>query len=370
MLAAEFVAALTEHGYGHFTGVPCSFFQSVYSYFQEQRPNDYTPAANEGVAVAIAAGAVMAGLPTAVLIQNSGLGNMVNPLTSLCHTYRVPVLLFVSGRAVGVKDEPQHELMGSVTEAVLESCAAKVWTMAVDAKEFGAQLAEANASMKERGLPAAFIARKGSIDTFKTKPEFEASPALSRPAVLRMTSEIIPSDAVTLATTGKQARELFAIDDQARNFYCMGSMGHVAGIGLGVAIAQPKRKVVVLDGDGSAIMHLGSMSTVGGTKPANLVHVVVDNRTYESTGNQLTTSPNTDFCSVAKACGYAQVWEADTEAAYADVLRQALAAGGPSCIHARVNLDVVKDVPRITTKHTAPEIGANFTGFLARPAGD
>lgn len=267
MEASQFVDALAGHGFAHFTGVPCSFFRAVYSYFQEHRPSDYTPAANEGVAVAIATGATMAGTPTVVLMQNSGLGNAVNPLTSLCHTYRAPVVLFVSGRAIGVKDEPQHELMGSITEGVLEQCAASVRTMAVDADGFVEQLGEAKASMAERGLPAAFVVRKGSIDAFKAKPQFDSDPVLSRPAVLRMTSDLVPADAVLLATTGKQARELFHIDDRPRNFYCMGSMGHAIGIGLGVAIAQPTRKVVVLDGDGAAIMHLGTMSTVGGPAP-------------------------------------------------------------------------------------------------------
>jgi phosphonopyruvate decarboxylase len=274
--------------------------------------------------------------------------------------------MFVSGRGVEVEDEPQHQRMGEITADVIEACGASMWTLCDELAGFEDQLAEASASMRASGLPAVFVARKATIETFATVPTFDHLPSLSRPDVLRATAEALPTDAILLATTGKLARELFAIDDRSRNFYCMGSMGHVAAIGLGVAIAQPRRKVVVLDGDGSAIMHLGVMSTVGGTQPENLVHVVVDNRTYESTGNQLTTAPNTDFRAVALACGYANACRVETRDAYVRALAAALAAPGPACIHARVNLEVLDAVPRITTRHSAPEVHEYFAEFLAR----
>ena len=363
MDAETFVDELTRRNTRLFTGVPCSFFQAVYTFFRVKHPELYIPAANEGVAQAIACGAALAGMKSAVLIQNSGLGNLVNPLTSLNAPYRIPSLLFVSGRGVGIPDEPQHVLMGSITQTLLEQCGAKVWAMRDDPASFGKQLDEAEKAMAE-GESCAFIVPKGTIDAFKADPDLPERP-MSRARVLELTCEVAPPDSALVATTGKTARELFAIGDDPRNFYSMGSMGHAAGLALGICRARPDRRVVVLDGDGAALMHLGTLSTIGACAPARLTHVVIDNETYESTGNQLTTSPTTDFTTVARACGYAAAIRADTEAEFRSALTRALESGGPTLIHVKVRLEGIPDVPRITTRHSAPEIASNFSQFLA-----
>lgn len=359
MRADEFLDALAARDVRFFTGVPCSFFKGVYSAL-EHTPERYVPAANEGAALAIAVGSLLARRPCAVLLQNSGLGNLVNPLTSLVQPYGVPALLFVSGRGVGVPDEPQHERMGAITQQVLEACGATVWVMEPEPDAFGAQL---DAAQRTAGA-CAFVVRKGTVDAAAVEPP-PTERTLSRPRLLEVTAELAPAAAAVLATTGKQSRELFAQGDLPRNFYSMGSMGHVMSIGLGIALADPERPVIVLDGDGSALMHLGGLSTIGAVAPKRFVHVVVDNERYESTGNQRTTSPTTDFAAVALGCGYASAIRVDDEAGYRAALAAALAAVGPALVHAKVNHEVIPDVPRITTRHPAPEIARRFAAFLS-----
>ena len=368
MRVEDFIDELLKSGVRLFTGVPCSFFQSAYALFRGQRSDLYIPAANEGVALAVATGAELAGVKTAVLIQNSGIGNLVNPLTSLNAPYALPSLLFVSGRGFGVTDEPQHELMGRITQGLLELCGARTWVMSPDVDAFREQLAEAGRCRTRDACVVAFVVPK---DTLRAPDGVDATPTceaplrpLSRATVLRITQELAPSNAALLATTGQTSRELFALSDDPRTFYCMGSMGHVTGVALGVALGDRTRFVIALDGDGAALMHLGALSTIGACAPKNLIHVIVDNEAYATTGNQPTTSGTTDFAAVARACGYRSSSQVATEASFRNALSESLRGAGPAMIHAKVNLDATLNAPRITSRYSAPEIAMNFSRFL------
>jgi phosphonopyruvate decarboxylase len=362
MKAEEFVEILGRHGVRRFTGVPCSFFQSVYTFLERNAADRYIAAANEGVAMAIAAGTEMAGQRTAVLIQNSGLGNLLNPLTSLHAPYRIPGLLFVSGRAIGIADEPQHELMGRVTEKLLRLIEANVHVMDSDAAAFERQL---SAGLREANRAVnAFIVPKGTLASIPSRPSDTGVRSISRLDALRATAAILPRDAVVLSTTGMTSRDWISIDDNARSFYAMGSMGHVMSIALGVAVACPSLCTVALDGDGSLLMHLGALSTIGATAPKRFVHLLIDNGTYESTGNQKTASDTVDFAAVARACGYRYTAEAESEALLASALNTAISGDGPALIRVKVGTDDKAVPARVTDRLTAPRIASRFTEFI------
>ena len=327
--AEEFVRGLKKNGVHSFTGVPCSFFQAAINRVLDDDELHYTMVPNEGSALALAVGASMAGSDCAVMIQNSGFGNLVNPLTSLSMIYHVPVLIFMSGRAYGVPDEPQHEIMGKTMGGALDAMGVHHMDLPDEAERFEDALEEAVQRMRKERMPFFFFVRKGTIDDYVPKPHHRNAYPLKRIEAIETITKNLKGDEVLIATTGKPSRELFNVADRSKNFYMQGSMGHAASIGLGVALHQPKKKVVVLDGDGALLMHMGILSSVGFYGPKNFYHIVLDNEAYETTGNQDTTSPSVDFKAAAKACGYAQSEQAKTEKELTLKLKKMLKSMGP-----------------------------------------
>jgi phosphonopyruvate decarboxylase len=324
MQIEDFGNILKQHGVQHGAGVPCSFFTPLVNYMTVDPGLDYVSATSEGEAVAIAAGLTTAGKPAFALMQNSGLGNAVNPITSMLYIYKMPVVLLVSHRGEpGKPDEPQHELMGQITEQLSQLCGLR--THVFDPERFPSALQE----IQRDSLPTAFIVRKGRLEggpkapalsirvtTRGRMPDNEGTftPVLTREQALGVLAPLLNSGldgnnaAAVVATTGKLSRELWELDDRddskVNRFYMVGSMGCAAGFGLGIARAQPKRPVVVLDGDGALLMKLGSLATIGSLAPQNLHHIVLDNGAHESTGGQPTPSPAVDFALMAIAAGY------------------------------------------------------------------
>ncbi|GLZ29246.1 thiamine pyrophosphate enzyme [Lentzea sp. NBRC 105346] len=334
---AVLVDALLDNGFGPFTGVPCSFLGPVISCLEDRHTGTYVTAANEGEAVAIAAGTRLAGRRPVVILQNSGLGNTVNPLTSLCHTLRIPVLLLVTWRGEpGRPDEPQHELMGRITPDLLSAMEIRHEPLPGEVS-LPERLAVATEHMEATGLPFAFIVPKGSVAPYRDGP---ASPSrgtgtMLREEAIRHVMGGLGPRALVVATTGKTARELERDWDRPENLYVVGSMGCASSVALGVALGAPDRRVVVLDGDGAALMRLEAMATIGHRRPANLLHVLLDNEAYESTGAQATTSASVDFAAIASACGYAST----ADVADAAALQAAVAspAPGPRLIRVRIS---------------------------------
>jgi phosphonopyruvate decarboxylase len=376
---AAFLDAAAARGIGFYTGVPCSYLTPLINQVASSRTLSYAGAASEGEAVAIAAGAWLAGQGTAVMCQNSGLGNAVNPLTSLNRPFRIPTLLICTWRGEpGHKDEPQHELMGRITQDLLRTIEVEQGVFPRADAEIPAALDAAQASMAATGLPYALVMHQGSVaESGLDEAPRRRHPAgartdlatggdrPARAAILERLLALIPADAAVVATTGKCGRELFTLADREQHLYQVGSMGCASGMGLGVAL-HTDRKVVVLDGDGAALMKLGSLATIGAYRPAGLVHVLLDNGVHDSTGGQATVSPAVDFPAVALACGYAQAITCDDPAGFEQGFGAALAAEGPVLLHVRIRPGSMEKLGRPTI---APhEVAQRFRAFLGRPA--
>jgi phosphonopyruvate decarboxylase len=278
---------------------------------------NHIAAANEGDAVAVAAGAYLGGRKSVVLMQNSGLTNAVSPLTSLNFPFRIPVLGFVSLRGEeAIGDEPQHELMGQITTDLLDIMRVKWEFLSSNQEEAYKQLKKADQwiNMKTTFF---FVIKKGTFEEEqiteqrkttrqnllkieKSKPD--ESP--SRLSALTAISKYKDRKTVLLATTGKTGRELYEVEDSDHNLYMVGSLGCISSIGLGLALTKKDKKIIVIDGDGSLLMRMGSMATTAHYNPTNMLHILLDNNSHDSTGGQSTVSHDVDFVSVAASCSY------------------------------------------------------------------
>ncbi len=377
MIRAEsFLTESLAAGIDFYSGVPCSFLTPIINRTIGDARLTYVGAAGEGEAVAIAAGAWLGGRGTAVMFQNSGLGNAVNPLTSLNHPFRIPTLLICTRRgAPGIKDEPQHELMGRITAALLHTIRIPHKSFPATESEISGALAEAKETMDSTRIPFAFVMEKGDVaeEPLVAEPVAPRSPGARHDhrrkgqfptrwsAIERMLSEI-PDEAAIIATTGKCGRELFTLSDRAQHFYLVGSMGCASGVGLGLAL-NARRPVLVLDGDGAALMKMGTLATIGAYAPSNLIHVVLDNASHDSTGGQPTVSPVVDFAAVALACGYAHAHSADDIEGFARALGDAFALPGPHLIHLRIAPGSHEPLGRPSV--SPPEVARRFKAFLA-----
>lgn len=373
--ADDFLVPARDRGFDFWTGVPCSFLTPMINRVISDPANRYVGAASEGEAVAIAAGAWLAGRKTVMMCQNSGLGNTVNPLTSLNWPFRIPTLMIVTWRGQpGLKDEPQHELMGQITGSMLDTMQVPHALFPADTANVAGALDHAEAVMAETGLPFALIMQKGSVEDggldqapVPAPPRGTLTDNLAggarppRADVLRRFLELVPQEAAVIATTGKCGRELFTLDDRDQHLYQVGSMGCASAMGLGTAL-NTSRPVVVLDGDGAALMKMGNMATIGAEAPANLIHVVLDNGVHDSTGGQATVSAGVEFAEVALASGYPRAARADSADGFADAFKAALTSEGPHLIHVRIAPGSMGDLGRPTVK--PPEVAARFKGFV------
>lgn len=329
--AAQFVEAARAQGFRRYAGVPCSYLTPFINYVIQDATLDYVSAANEGDAVAISAGVALGGQRAVTMMQNSGLGNAVSPLTSLTWTFELPQLLIITWRGEpGVADEPQHALMGPITPQMLDTMDVAWELFPTDASEVDAVLARACAHMDSTGKPYALLMKKGSVAPFALKgsgaptPRPTVAPVLTpaprvlaeRPtrteALARVIERTPLGKTVILATTGFTGRELYALDDRANQLYMVGSMGCVATLALGLALARPDLQVIAVDGDGAALMRMGLFGTLGAYGPSNLIHLLLDNGAHDSTGGQATVSAGVSFAAIAAACGYA--WSHDGDA--------------------------------------------------------
>ena len=376
----DFISACMSRGYIFYAGVPCSFLKPLINYVIQSPDVDYIAATSEGEAVGIAAGAYLAGRKAVVMCQNSGLGNTINPLTSLCFPFRIPILLIVTLRGEpGLNDEPQHELMGQITGELLETLHIQ-WDFFPDAPDkIGIVLDRAESEMAKTGLPFALIMKKGNVDKtdlksigiailkpqkvslegrFNNKPENR----MSRIKSIKIIREAFCNDDAIIATTGKIGRELFTLGDTENQLYVVGSMGCAAGIGFGIQHIKPNQRVIVLDGDGAVLMKMGTLATIGYYKPEQFIHIILDNEVYESTGGQHSVSPSVDFCKIAAACGYLQCYRADSKNDLLNAIRSAKKLSGLSLIHVKVSGGSALDLGRPTLKPY--QVKERFMEFL------
>lgn len=374
--AQAFMEEATRAGFDFYTGVPCSYLTPLINGVLSNRALAYVGAASEGEAVAIAAGAWLAGRQTVVMCQNSGLGNTVNPLTSLNAPFGIPTLLVTTWRGrPGEPDEPQHEVMGQITHRLLDLMGLAHLPFPSHDSEVAGHLATAVAAMNTSALPFAFVMAKGDVaDTGLDQPAAtqpvpghyarfsQGGPRPARAEVLTRFLSLTDDQTAVIATTGKTGRELFTLADRPQHLYQVGSMGGASGMALGVAL-NTSRRVVVLDGDGAALMKLGTLATIGAAAPANLLHVVLDNGVHDSTGGQSTVSATVDLAAVALACNYRYAAACDDLAGFERAWAEALAADGPAMIHMRIAPGSMDKLGRPTV--TPHFVARRFKGFLA-----
>ena len=346
-------------GVDFFTGVPDSLLQSICAYI-----TDYTPkekniiAANEGAAVGIAAGYYLASnkIPL-VYMQNSGLGNAVNPLLSLVdeRVYKMPMLFMVGWRGEpGVKDEPQHKKQGEVTIGLLEAMGIS-FTILDDQEELALQQIErAVDQVRNECIPHVLVIRKGVFGKYKLQNQMRNDYPLSREDALKIVVNHLDEHDIVVSTTGKLSRELFEYREilgqgHAKDFLTVGSMGHASSIALGIALEKKGRNVFCFDGDGAFIMHMGAISSVGDLSPVNYKHIIFNNGVHESVGGQPTVAFKLDIPVRAKACGYKHVFVAKTEMEVLKDLTEMKGLEGPVLLEICVKIDSRENLGRPTT---------------------
>jgi phosphonopyruvate decarboxylase len=380
--ARDFVEAARTRGFQWYAGVPCSYLTPFINYVLQDPGLRYVSMANEGDAVALAAGVTLGGDGQGgagrgiAMMQNSGLGNAVSPLTSLTWTFGLPQLLIVTWRGQpGVPDEPQHALMGPITPTLLDTMQIAWELFPTERSQVAAVLERALAHMNATGRPYALLMQKGSVagtELHAAAPATVAQGPATRVQVSRSTASpagrptreaalraVVTHSAeratVLLASTGFCGRELYAIDDRATHLYMVGSMGCVTPLALGLALARPDLKVIALDGDGAALMRLGALATVGAMAPRNLWHLLLDNSAHESTGGQATVSATVAFVDVAAACGYRSCLDTDSAAQLPQWLQR---GDGPHFARLLTRTGTPQGLPR--PKVTPEQVRARF----------
>ncbi len=356
-----------------YTGVPDSQLRALCDYLIDSYgtdPRHHVIAANEGNAAAIAAGYHLAtGKVPVVYMQNSGEGNIINPVASLMNdkVYAIPCVFIVGWRGEpGVHDEPQHIYQGEVTLKLLEDMDIAYFVIGKETTD--KEVADAMISFHERfavGKQAAFVVRKGALE-FASKVKYENKNAMKREDIIRHIVEHTGPDPI-VSTTGKASRELFEIreargEGHERDFLTVGSMGHASSIAFGIAVQKPQTKVWIIDGDGAALMHMGAMAVIGANAPKNIVHIVINNGAHETVGGMPTVAGKIDLVAIAKGCGYPSAVSVDNFEDLDVELEAAKARNELSLIEVKCSIGARENLGRPTT--TARENKTNFVDYL------
>lgn len=368
------IEKLTEIiGADFYTGVPDSQLKPLCDYLMNTYGIDkkhHIIAANEGNCVALAAGYNLAtGKISAVYMQNSGEGNIINPLASLLNNkvYAIPMIFIIGWRGEpGVHDEPQHIYQGEVTVKLMEDMDVKSFIISKDTTED--ELSSAMDSFREllkNGKQVAFIVRKGALE-YDKKVEYKNDFTMKREDIIRHIVRATGEDPI-VSTTGKASRELFEIreaNSQSHKFdyLTVGSMGHSSSIALGIALNKPNQKIWCIDGDGAVLMHMGSMAVIGANSPENLVHIVINNGAHETVGGMPTVASSVDITGAAKACGYPCAVSVSSFEELDKELKAAKIRNELSLIEVKCSIGARADLGRPTT--TAIENKNSFTQYL------
>lgn len=372
MKVEDFISLLSKGGVGAYFGVPDSLLKPLCSYLSSGMAGiRHVTAANEGGAMGMATGYYLAtGTLPVVYMQNSGLGNVVNPLLSLCDekVYDIPMLLVIGWRGEpGCNDEPQHVTQGRLTLPMLECMGIPYSVLSPDDSAPG-QIVEEAVSRARSGL-SALVIRKGAIEGVKTQLLDSQKAPLAREEAIDMVLGSLPDTAAVVSTTGMISREVFEIREgesagHGRDFLTVGSMGHASQIALGISIAQPGRAVYCLDGDGAVLMHMGAMAINAQVAPGTFVHVVLNNGAHDSVGGQPTVALQVDLPAIAKACGYKRVESVENATQLANALESLHAESGTAFLEIKVKRGARADLGRPTT--TPAENKRAFMSFLAQ----
>ena len=368
------VAKLVEIiGSDFYTGVPDSQLKALCNFLMDKYgidPKHHIIAANEGNCTALAAGYHLAtGKVPVVYMQNSGEGNIINPVASLLNdkVYAIPVIFIVGWRGEpGIHDEPQHIYQGEVTVKLLKDMDISTFVIGKETTE--EELTEKMSEFREilaLGKDVAFVIRKGAL-TDAPKVEYKNDNKMIREEIIQHIVKASGEDPI-VSTTGKASRELFetrVANDQSHkyDFLTVGSMGHSSSIALGVAINKPEQRIWCIDGDGAVLMHMGSMAVLGANKPKNLIHVVINNGAHETVGGMPTVASEIDIVAIAKACGYPYAVSVNSFDDLDKELELAKDRNELSLIEVKCSIGAREDLGRPTT--TALENKKNFMEYL------
>ena len=354
-----FIETLRGYGIEFYAGVPDSLLKNVCAYITDNidaKHNIIT--ANEGAAVALAAGYHLAtGNIGAVYMQNSGEGNVINPLASLTdkEVYNIPILLIIGWRGrPGLHDEPQHVKQGKITTGILNVMGINYEVLSKEEDKASHQIDKAVNSIKATGEAFALVIEKDTFDTYTLQHVKENNLPMTREDAIQTIAASIEANDVIVSTTGMISRELFEYrsamsEGHERDFLTVGSMGHASQIALGIALEKPERRIWCFDGDGACIMHMGSMAVVASLAPQNLVHVVFNNGAHDSVGGQPTVGLQIDFPGVAKSVNYKNVFSTSSKDALRQSLKDIAGMEGPIFLEVKVKKGNRKDLGRPTT---------------------
>jgi len=355
-----FIDKLEENNINFFTGVPDSLLKNICAYIEDNKDENHNIiAANEGAAMGLATGHYLAtGEIPVVYMQNSGEGNIINPLASLTdkEVYNIPILLIIGWRGrPGVHDEPQHIKQGKVTLPLLETMGIKYTILSKDENEFTNQLNDVIGYMTKTKESFAFVVEKDTFEDYKLQnnQQYE-NLEMSREEAIQIVADSLDENAVIVSTTGMISRELFeyrANSNQTheKDFLTVGSMGHASQIALGIALEKSNHKIYCFDGDGAAIMHMGSMAIIGSKHPENYIHIIFNNGAHDSVGGQPTVGLQINIPEIARALNYKKVFSIKDRMSLKEVLNKINGEKGPIMLEIQVKKGNRKDLGRPTT---------------------
>lgn len=370
----EFYNELLNNDISFFTGVPDSLLKSFCAYIKDNVSCEKNiVSANEGNAIGLASGYYLGtrkiGL---VYMQNSGLGNAVNPLASLADklVYSIPMLLVIGWRGEpNKKDEPQHKKQGLITTETLDMLEIKydIFDEATNNNEMKLKIKKAYSYMMKNNEPYALVIKKDTFDEYKLKNNISFDFEMTREEAIEIVVSNMKKNSVAVSTTGMASRELFELrekykENHNRDFLTVGSMGHASQIGLGIALGNKDKDVYCIDGDGALLMHLGGLAIIGNQEPKNFRHILINNGAHDSVGGQETVGFKIDTLAIAKACGYKECYSCSTKADLLNLSEKITNVEGPVLLEIKVKKGARKNLGRPTT--TPIENKEAFMKFL------
>lgn len=370
----EFYGELLNNNIDFFTGVPDSLLKSFCAYIKDNVNSEKNIiAANEGNAIGLATGYYLStGKIGLVYMQNSGIGNAVNPLASLSDklVYSIPMLLVIGWRGEpGKKDEPQHKKQGLITTELLDvmKIPYEILDSGISTSDMKLKIKNAYRYMKENSEPYALVIKNGVFNDYSIKNNFEISFSLTREEAIEYILSNIHEDSAIISTTGMASRELFELrakrgENHNKDFLTVGSMGHASQIALGIALSNKKKDIYCIDGDGAALMHLGGLAIIGNQACKNFRHILINNGAHDSVGGQETVGLKIDMLSIAKACGYKECYSCSTKEEIDMHLKELSKVEGTTLLEIKVKKGARKDLGRPT--NTPIENKDAFMNFL------
>jgi len=351
----RFFESLKSNGIDFFSGVPDSLLKHFCAYLTDNTTSkQHIITANEGAAVALASGYHLATKKVPLIyLQNSGLGNTINPLLSLTdpEVYSIPMIVMVGWRGEpGIHDEPQHRKQGRVQNSILDAIGMPYFNLNEGIDNVSELVTKTVAKAKEINGPVAIVVSKNTFEPYKVLDDKVSEYSLTREEAISFVLDNLSSDDIVISTTGKPSREVYEYrvhkkEGHQNDFLTVGSMGHSSQIALGVAL-NSKRDVFCLDGDGSVIMHMGSLGVIGCNAPVNLKHIVLNNGAHDSVGGQPTVGFEISIPAIAKGCGYKKVFSCASTKELSNSFQKFLNANGPSLLEIKVKKGARKDLGR------------------------